>query len=263
MQVVVITGSTRGIGYGMAEQFLKRGCAVIINGRSQESTDKALESLSKSNDAGKIAGYACDVSDYDALQALWDSTIERFGKVDYWINNAGIDYLNVNFWEIPVKDYQAIINANLLGVMHGSHIALNGMMKQGYGQIFNMEGLGSDGRTNHGYAVYGASKSALTYFTKSLQAEVADTPVRVNLMSPGMVTTEMLTGSYTSEEKLDRAKRIFNILADKVETVTPYLVEEVLKKPENGKRIAWLSTPKIAMRFLTAAFNKRDLFSDS
>lgn len=261
MQIVVITGSTRGIGFGLAQEFLKRDCAVVINGRSQNSVDKAVETLSKNYDSERFFGYACDVSNYEQIQGLWDAAIERFGKVDYWINNAGIDYLNLDFVDMPVDKYQAIININLLGTMHGSHVAVNGMKKQGSGQIFNMEGLGSNGRINNGYAAYGASKIALTYFTQTLQKELEGTSVAVILLSPGMVVTDLLTESFTSEEKFNRAKRIFNILADKVETVCPYLVEKILANQKNGAKIEWLSNRKIALRFLTAAFNKRDLFS--
>lgn len=262
MKIVVITGSTRGIGYGMAEEFLKRDCAVIINGRSQESVDTAIAKLSEKYPAERMSGFACDVTDYERVQALWDAAIEAFSKVDYWINNAGIDLDNINFPEITVDDYTRCVNINLLGMMHGSHVAVNGMIKQGHGQLFNMEGFGSGGRQRNGFTSYGSTKYALRYFTQSLQKEVADKAVLVNTLSPGMVITDMLMGGYQTDEDREKAKKIFNILADKVETVTPYLVEEMLANTKDGAAIAWLSTPKIIWRFMTASFNKRDLFAE-
>src|SRR5262245_19540984 len=83
--VIVITGSTRGIGYGLAEAFLTRGCRVMICGRSSPLVESAIERLTKS---GNAAGRVCNVSDASDLQALWDDAVSRFGRVDVWINNA-------------------------------------------------------------------------------------------------------------------------------------------------------------------------------
>ncbi len=260
--VIMITGSTRGIGYGLAEEFLKRNCAVVINGRSQDSVDKAVSTLSERYSADAILGCACDVSNYEQVQAMWDATVARFSKVDYWVNNAGIDHNNVMFWELSPEDYQQVVDINLYGIMHASHIAIKGMTAQGHGQIFNMEGFGSGGRKRGGLTTYGTTKYALRYFTQSLQKEAKDKPVLIGTLSPGMVVTDLLMGGYTSEEEKERAKKFFNILADKVETVTPYLVEEMLANTKDGTSIAWLTTPKIIWRFLTSRFIKRDLFAD-
>jgi NAD(P)-dependent dehydrogenase (short-subunit alcohol dehydrogenase family) len=262
MNVVVITGSTRGIGYGMAQEFLKRGWSVFINGRSQSSVDEAIKTLS--NDPKKIGGAAADMSNYEQVQALWDAAVKQFGKVDYWVNNAGIDLDGKAFQELEPTQFHAVLDINLKGVMNASHVALRGMIKQGSGQIFNMEGFGSDGRKNSGMASYGSSKYALRYFTQSLAMEVAKTPLKVSTISPGMVVTEMLIGKYDkSSAEWQRVKRIFNILADKVETVSVFLVEGMIANQKNNAAIAWLTTPKIAWRFMTAPFNKRDLFAES
>ena len=263
MSVVVITGSTKGIGFGLADEFLKSGCSVVISGRTQERVNQAVEKLSATHDASRIFGKACDVGQFEQLQALWDETKAHLGNIDFWINNAAIDVSKIAVWDVPQKDIDAIVNTNLLGVMYASKIAMLGMREQGHGQIFNMEGLGSDGRKSDGYAIYGATKSALTYFTKSLSQEAKDTPVKVGTISPGMVVTELLVQNYQDDPAdFERAKKILNILADKVETVTPYLVEQVLQNTKNGAAIKWLTTPKIIKRFMTARFNKRDLFSE-
>lgn len=262
MKVAVITGSTRGIGFGLAEEFLKRDCAVVINGRSQAGVDKALAQLGTTYSPERMLGFACDVSDYEQVQAMWSATIDKFSTVDFWINNAGIDIESRMFGDIAPEDYQRVVNINLIGVMNCSQVALNGMTAQQHGQIFNMEGFGSEGRKREGLTSYGTTKYALRYFTQSLQKEAKDSPVLVGTISPGMVVTELLMGGYSSDEAREKAKKIFNILADKVETVTPYLVEKMLANTKDGAAIAWLTTPKIIYRFMTANFKKRDLFTE-
>ena len=113
-----------------------------------------------------------------------------------------------------------------------------------------------------GMGIYGASKSAVTYLTKTLIVETKDTPVKVCYLSPGIVATDFISDMYADDPAaFEKSKRIFNILADKPETVTPYLAEQVLANDKHGARVAWLTTPKVMKRFLTAPFNKRDVFA--
>lgn len=155
-----------------------------------------------------------------------------------------------------------MVRANVLGVMHGSKVAMQEMLKQGHGQIYNMEGLGSDGAVFSGLVLYDATKSALTFCTKGLIKDARRIPARVCFLGPGMVVTDLLTAGEDSS--LDAGtRRLFNILADRVETVTPYLVERILVNDRHGAHINWLPKPKIAWRFATAPFNKRDLFMEA
>lgn len=261
-KVIVITGSTKGIGYGLAEEFLKRGCRVIINSRKQVDVQKAEAEFASKYPKENIAGCAYDVSRYEDNQKLFDFAKSKFGRVDIWINNAGLSMIRKMFWEQPIERMKEVVDTNLLGVMYSSQIVVKEMLAQGGGQLYNMEGLGSDGRIADGLAVYGSTKQALTYLTKSLALETKNTPVQVCLLSPGIVVTDLLIKDYEGmPEKFERAKRFFNILGDKVETVTPYLVEKILENKE-GKKVAWLTTPKVFMRFMTAGFNKRNLFEN-
>lgn len=261
MKTVVITGSTRGIGYGLAQEFLKRNCQVVVSGRSAEGVAKAVASL---GNAERVLGQVCEVGNYEQVQQLWDAAKARFGQVDYWINNAGIDIPRQPYWDLPIAEVDAIVQTNLMGVMYGSQVALKGMLAQGSGQLFNMEGFGSNGQKRAGMTSYGTTKYGLRYFTQSLQKELADTPVIAGTLSPGIVITDLLMDDYKDKPtELERAKRIFNILGDKVETVTPFLVDGVLSNTKKAPAIAWLTTPKIIGRFMTARFNKRDLFGAS
>ena len=206
-------------------------------------------------------GHACDVTDIQQVQNLWDAVKAHFGKIDIWINNAGVGQPNALFWDLALENTESIVATNVLGTMYGSRVALRGMLEQGFGSLYNMEGMGADGRKTRGFAAYSTSKSAVRFFTESLAVDAADTPVIVGALSPGMVVTEFITGQYVDRpEEFERVKPLFNILADRVETVTPWLARRVLANQKNGARIVWLTPLKILMRFMTARIRKRDLF---
>jgi len=262
MKNIVITGSTRGIGYGLANEFLKRGCRVTVNGRSPSSVEKAIESLSQSHDASNIAGQAGDVTKPEDHQKLWETAVSAFGKVDIWVNNAGIGHPLLKVWELSTEQVNQVVDVDLKGLIFGSQVAIRGMLEQGSGHLYNMEGFGSNGRTMVGLSVYGTTKSGLRFLTKSLTKETADTPVKVSAISPGMVITDFITDQYKDDPQgLEDAKKIFNILGDKVETVTPWLVEKMLANDKSGERFEWLTPFKVTKRFMISRFNKRDLFS--
>jgi NAD(P)-dependent dehydrogenase (short-subunit alcohol dehydrogenase family) len=264
MKFVVITGSTRGIGRGLAEAFLERGHAVVINGRSADSVSRAMAELNERYDPARLLGHPADVTEYMQVEQLWQAAVERFGQVDIWINNAGLGNMYRSAWEQSPDLMQAIVETNLLGVMNGTHLAYNRMCQQDHGAIYNMEGFGSNGRKRIGLTVYGSTKYAVSYYTESLIDEVreAGSPVLVGTLSPGMVVTDLLTDAFDDPAELERSKRIFNILADRPETVTPWLVDEMLANTQQGRSIKWLTQGKIIWRFLTAPFNHRDLFSE-
>jgi len=261
MKTIIITGSTRGIGFGLADSFLALGQQVVISGRTQNSVEDAFGKLATRHTAERIFGLPCDVSDFSQVQALWDAACDHFGQIDIWINNAGAGNAQTKFWNLSPERIQTVVDTNVRGAMYGARVALSGMQKQGTGAFYNMEGLGSEGPYVAGLALYASTKSALKYLTDSLIREVKGTPVIVGAISPGMVLTDLLTKQYDDKPaEWEDAKRIFNILADKPETVTPWIAERVLANLTNGTRIKWLNTWKTLKRFLTFPFIKRDLF---
>jgi NAD(P)-dependent dehydrogenase (short-subunit alcohol dehydrogenase family) len=263
MTVVVITGSTRGIGYGLSDAFLARGCSVTISGRSREAVDRAVAELSARHGAERLFGHPCDVTDFEQVQALWDAAMEQWGRVDIWLNNAGIAHAQTALWAQSAGEIAAVVETNVTGAMYGAKVAMKGMLEQGSGSIYNMEGLGSGGRRVEGLTAYGTTKAALCYLTDAMVQEAKDTPVIMGAIRPGMVATDMLTQQYREKpERWEEARRIFNILADRVETVAPWITDRVLANTTNGKRIQWLSTAKVTWRFLTAPFAKRDVFDE-
>jgi len=260
-KTIVITGSTRGIGYGLAEAFLSMGCSVMVSGRGEDTVEKAVADLTSRFEAKRVSGTACDVTDLEQVQLLWDKSLERFGKVDIWINNAGWSGEQGPVWERPAEELSDVISTNLLGTMYGSQVAINGMLAQGYGAIYNMEGMGSDGRKHAGLTTYGTSKYAVHYFTESLALEAEVMPVIVGSLRPGMVVTGLLTERYKDRpEEWERVKKIFNIIADRVENVTPWLAERMLSNKKNNAMLTYSSTWKLLWRMVRQPFNRRDLF---
>ena len=136
------------------------------------------------------------------------------------------------------------------------------MLRQGGGAVFNMEGLGSDGMIQPKTIVYGTSKSAVAYFTRAAIRETAGGPVRIGSLSPGMVVTDLLMGAMAvNPEELEHSRRVFNILADRVETVAPFLAVKVLASTRHGEAIRWLTGPKAFACFASAPFKKWDVLS--
>jgi short-subunit dehydrogenase len=246
MANVVITGSTKGIGRGLATEFLKRGHNVVVSSRRQADVDGAVTALAKVG-AGRVSGCVCDVTRKTDCQALWDHAVASFGRVDIWINNAGRAVSRYAVHDTDEATVHSLIDGNLKGTVFGSQVAINGFRRQGTGALYNMLG-GSfgGGRLTPNMGVYSATKAADFKLSQYLVAE----------------------NWFAEQKQMDPAewpkvRPLLNVLCDYVETATPWLVEQVLANREPGKRIAWLTNGKIMARFFGAYVlgRKRDLFS--
>ena len=254
---IVITGGTRGIGFALAKQFLLKGHIVVISGTTTESAKKAVLELN----SNRVFGFKCKVESINEVEALYSFAEENLKTIDIWINNAGINQPQKLFSKLKYNEYKKVIDVDLLGLMNGTNVALSNMTNHGYGYIYNMEGLGSDGRIAPGSIVYGTAKRAVRYFTISVAKEVGKSGVCIGRISPGMVLTEFLLKNVENiTPESNRIKKVFNILADKPEVVTSYLSKKILKNTKNNSYIAWLTTPKIIFRFLTAFRRKNRFF---
>ncbi len=263
MKTIVITGSTRGIGHGMALEFLKLGCRVMLSGRKKEQVDREVENLAGVYGKKNIAGQSCEITSHEQLQGLWDGAVQAFGAVDIWINNAGVTHPTQNAMDLAPQSIKNVIDTNVTGLIYANQIAVKGMTAQGHGFIYNMEGHGSHDEYIAGLSVYGSSKRAVTYFTNSLLMEIDGVTVKAGLLSPGIVLTNFIIDEMRKlpPERLEMTKIVYNCLADTVETVTPWLVENILANEESGKEIAWLDTEKANARFESDEYNSRDLLS--
>lgn len=261
MKNVVITGSTRGLGFAMAREFLMAGCNVTISGSRPDSFEKGKEELKKFEK--QIIFVPCNVRKISEIKNLWLKSIEKWGNIDIWINNAGQNCPHEFFWDTEEDYIDYVVDTNIKGVMYGSRVAVENMLKQGYGQVWNMEGLGSNNMVIEKTILYGTSKHAVTYFTKALAKELKDSSVKVGRLSPGMMLTEFMTKSPTknpsSVTENSQFKKIFNILADKPETVAKFFVPKILENTKQDAHIEWLTNIKSAQRFMMAPFKKRKL----
>jgi short-subunit dehydrogenase len=260
MKNIVITGSTRGIGYGLADAFLAMGCAVMVSGRKAETVIEAARILGEKHDKGRVFGQPCDVSRLEQVQALWDATASRFGQVDMWINNAGSAHGQTDLEDFSVETIHSNIDTNIIGTILGTQVALRGMRAQGSGAIYNMEGLGSNGMVVKGMTVYGTTKAAVSYFNEALAKEVDGSGIITGSINPGMVVTDLLTVQRSDDDAAwERQKRIFNILAERVETVAPVLARKMLENKKNGGKIQFAGRGKVMLRFMTAPITKRKI----
>lgn len=265
MKTVVITGSARGLGLEMSKQFIQNDYNVVIcdvlEDKLQESK-KELENISK---GGKVLAIPCDVTKEKNLQKVMDKTVETFKTVDIWINNAGVNQPMVPIWEVDSDKINRLIDIDLKGAIIGSKIAMKQMIKQGFGQIYGIEGYGSNDAMMLGLSVYGTSKRGLTYFLEALAKEVDEKklPIQIGLLSPGIMITDFITHAMGNEsfELPEKTKKVYNILGDYPDVIAKFLVEKMIVNKKNGARINWLTNAKASFRFMTCAFNKRDFFN--
>ena len=184
--VVVLTGASSGIGHATALAFARAGAHLVLAARGPEALDKvAAECVLL--DAQALA-VPTDVTDADAMQALASAAIQRFGRIDVWINNVGIGAVGA-FDATPMEAHERVIAANLLGHMNGAHAVLPHFRKRGRGTLINM--ISSGGWVPAPYAAaYTASKFGLRGFSEALRAELASLPdVHVCEVYPTFVDT--------------------------------------------------------------------------
>lgn len=258
---VVITGSTRGLGLAMAKEFLKVGCNVTISGSTPDSFHREKEEVREFEN--QIIFIHCNVKDISDIRNLWVKSVDKWGSIDIWINNAGQNCPHEFIWETGEEYMDSVVDTNIKGVMYGSKIAVENMLKQGYGQVWNMEGLGSNNMIIDKTILYGTSKHALTYFTKGIAKELKNSSIKIGRLSPGMVLTEFITKSPTGELSSviedNQFKKIFNILADKPETVAKFFIPKILQNTKQDAHLQWLTNTKTFQRFMMSPFRKRNL----
>ncbi|MDA1172249.1 MAG: SDR family NAD(P)-dependent oxidoreductase [Proteobacteria bacterium] len=262
---IVITGSSKGIGLGLAQAFLEQQQAVVISSRNSTDLQHTLQQLRHRFPAALIHAVTCDVTQIHELQMLWDEAIQHFGAVHIWINNAGSCTATLDFKDLAAADIQTVVQTNILGSMFGSQVALNGMLAQGYGQIFNMEGWGTRGEWSAGMTTYATTKRAVGYFSQALFKETKQTNIQVGTLSPGMVATDLLVSSWQNGhvQHWNKMKRLFFFIIDPPEVVYRYLAQRILENKRRHSRIVWMTPLRLLLRFLRPYYWRRNPIKDT
>ncbi len=186
-KVALITGGTRGIGKAIAKKFAENGYDLVINYVS-ENTD--LDKLKKDiNSKNEILFVRANVGDFNSCEELVKSAIDKFGKIDVLINNAGITRDNL-IMRMKEEDFDKVINTNLKGTFNVTKNVVPYMMKKRSGKIVNISSVvGVSG--NAGQCNYAASKAGIIGFTKSIAKELASRNILANCVAPGFIDTDM------------------------------------------------------------------------
>ena len=199
-KTAVVTGGTRGIGYKVAETYLKNGAKGAILGSRQETVEKALEKLREEDPSWEAAGYWPDLSDYEEVAQTFLQIRERFGSLDILVNNAGIS-ARESIFEYAPQDFKKIMDLNVTAVFQCSKAAAGIMKSQGGGVILNTSSMVSLYGQPAGVG-YPASKFAVNGMTKSLARELGRDNIRVNAVAPGVTRTDMVAA--LPEEMVER-----------------------------------------------------------
>jgi NAD(P)-dependent dehydrogenase (short-subunit alcohol dehydrogenase family) len=233
--VVLITGALTGIGRATAVAFAKEGAHVVVSGRRDEEGKKLVSEMRKLG--AELEFIRADVRHEEQVRKLIDETVERFGRLDVAVNNAGTEGIPGPVTEQTAESYAATFDTNVLGTLLSMKHELRVMLAQGSGSIVNVSSTyGHTGAA--GASIYAASKHAVEGLTKSAALEVAGTGVRVNVVAPGPIETGMLNRFTGTDER-------------KAGLVSRVPLKRVGRPEEIAQTIAFISSDKAS--FITGA----------
>ena len=265
-KTVIITGSARGFGYEMAKCFRKRNFNVIISDISKSDVDAAKKALCLEKGNGEVIGIVCDITKPKDTENLISKAQEKFGKIDFFINNAGVNQPDKLIWEMSSDEVNKMIDIDLKGTINATISAMKALSKQNSGAIYTVEGHGSNDAIIPGLSIYGTAKRGVTYFIKALakECEVNKLDIIIGAISPGIMITDFIVNAFRDNkiELSTKNKKVYNILGDYPDVVAKYMVKRMINNTNNGVRIKWLTNKKAAWRFMTSWCNKRDFFKE-
>ena len=242
-KVALVTGASSGIGEATAVALVDAGAAVVLAARRTDRLDALAEKLR--DGGGRVLAVELDVTDEAACRDAVRAAREQLGGLDVLVNNAGVMLLGTIVGADP-EDWRRMVSTNVLGLMYMTHAAVDGMVEQGSGDIVNLSSVA--GRTaRRGAGVYNASKWAVNAFSESLRQEVTGRGVRISLVEPGAVRTE-LTDHITQPDAKSAAQQMYTSMrplqAEDVARAILYVVSqpphvavnEVLVRPTDQER---------------------------
>jgi len=202
-KVVVITGASSGLGAATARRLAGAGAKVVLGARRRERLEALVEEIEGAG--GEALAVATDVTDREQVKRLADEAVGAFGRIDVWLNNAGIMPL-APLEDLKVDEWDRMIDVNLRGVLHGIAAALPVMKEQRSGHILNVSSVYGH-KLGPAATVYCATKFAVRALSEGLRQATKPYGLRTTVLSPGAVATELL--DHTSDEKLQSATRDF------------------------------------------------------
>jgi NADP-dependent 3-hydroxy acid dehydrogenase YdfG len=186
-KVVVITGASSGLGEATARLLSAAGASVVLGARRVDRIQSLADELNAKG--GKALALATDVTNHDQVKKLVDSAVQKFGRIDVMINNAGI-MPHSPLERLKIDDWNRTIDVNIKGVLYGIAAALPHMKQQKSGHIINVSSVAGHKVTPNG-AVYCATKHAVRALSEGLRVEVKPYNIRTTIISPGAVATEL------------------------------------------------------------------------
>ena len=187
-KVVIVTGASSGIGEATASEFAKEGARIVLAARSVDKLQELAGEIAAMNSGAETLVIQTDLSKLEDIQAMIRQTLERFNRIDVLVNNAGFGRLDWLENLDPVKDIQAQIDVNVMGVIQTTRQVLPVMIEQRSGSIINMCSMAGLVGTPT-YSIYAASKHAVHGFSEALRREVKPWGIDVSLIYPGGVVT--------------------------------------------------------------------------
>jgi glucose 1-dehydrogenase len=232
-KVVVVTGSTRGFGFVIAESMLEAGATVAITGRSQSVVESTLTSLQPK---GRVSGFVVDVRNEEQVYKLVDDVIAEFGRIDIWVNNAGYSNAAGMMLDMNPQDALDVFMSNDFGTFQCTQAITRYMLPRKQGMLVNIYGQGSFLRPASPTGLYGTTKAWLTSFTRTLAVELKGSGVQILGFSPGMMRTDMLTSFNVVGERGRDMLKNFGFVLRFLSWSPKYAADKLVKAVANNRK---------------------------
>jgi glucose 1-dehydrogenase len=231
-KVIVITGSTRGIGRAIADACAKEGAKVVLCSRQESAVRETVDTFEQQG--FDVSGLTVDVSLQGDLETLLDHAVATWGRVDVWVNNAGLPGGYRPLQEMSPEEIRGIVDVNLTATLQACRIIIPYFIQQGGGIVINISGKGGRGDASPFMTTYAATKAAVTSLTTSLAQENKGRPISIHSVVPGMVATDFFEDVKTSPELAPTTESlpyVLNAFGVPLDVVGSFVAEVAAQEP--------------------------------